>query len=148
MLLLAVKLNANSGHDLIANHWPLILIVVLLLILLTKVYTKASDKAKANHYIKKQNKAIKKQYHKNEQTAIRLINQIIGLLDQQMSYVDDPSQLDYFKEQYQGMREDLSNDQQVHVSAYDLYNQYVHNFNDTQSQLATTMLELTKLFRN
>lgn len=148
MLLLAVKLNANSGHDLIANHWPLILIVVLLLILLTKVYTKASDKAKANRYVKKQNKAIKKQYHKNEQTAIRLINQIIGLLDQQMSYVDDPSQLDYFKEQYQGMREDLSNDQQVHVSAYDLYNQYVHNFNDTQSQLATTMLELTKLFRN
>ena len=148
MLLLAVKLNANSGHDLIANHWPLILIVILLLILLTKVYTKASDKAKAKHYIKKQNKAIKKQYHKNEQTAIRLINQIIGLLDQQMSYVDDPSQLDYFKEQYQGMREDLSNDQQVHVSAYDLYNQYVHNFNDTQSQLATTMLELTKLFRN
>lgn len=148
MLFLAIKLNANSGHDLIVNHWPLILIVVLLLILLTKVYTKASDKAKANHYIKKQNKAIKKQYHKNEQTAIRLINQIIGLLDQQMSYVDDPSQLDYFKEQYQGMREDLSNDQQVHVSAYDLYNQYVHNFNDTQSQLATTMLELTKLFRN
>lgn len=148
MLLLAVKLNANSGHDLIANHWPLILIVVLLLILLTKVYTKASDKAKAKHYVKKQNKAIKKQYHKNEQTAIRLINQIIGLLDQQMSYVDDPSQFDYFKEQYQGMREDLSNDQQVHVSAYDLYNQYVHNFNDTQSQLATTMLELTKLFRN
>ena len=142
------KLSANIGHDIVAKHWPIILVIILLLIVLTKLYTKASDKAKVKHYVKKQNKIAQKQYRQSEKDAIRIIDRILGLLKQQMSYVEDPSGLQYFEQQYQSMRDDLSKDRQVQVSAYDLYNLYVKNYNDTQSQLASEMYQLTKFFKN
>lgn len=144
----STKLSANIGHDIVAKHWPIILVIILLLIVLTKLYTKASDKAKVKHYVKKQNKIAQKQYRQSEKDAIRIIDRILGLLKQQMSYVEDPSGLQYFEQQYQSMRDDLSKDRQVQVSAYDLYNLYVKNYNDTQSQLASEMYQLTKLFKN
>lgn len=144
----STKLSANIGHDIVAKHWPIILVIILLLIVLTKLYTKASDKAKVKHYVKKQNKIAQKQYRQSEKDAIRIIDRILGLLKQQMSYVEDPSGLQYFEQQYQSMRDDLSKNRQVQVSAYDLYNLYVKNYNDTQSQLASEMYQLTKLFKN
>lgn len=144
----STKLSTNIGHDIVAKHWPIILVIILLLIVLTKLYTKASDKAKVKHYVKKQNKIAQKQYRQSEKDAIRIIDRILGLLKQQMSYVEDPSGLQYFEQQYQSMRNDLSKDRQVQVSAYDLYNLYVKNYNDTQSQLASEMYQLTKLFKN
>lgn len=141
-----MMMTITQMRNYLINHWVVIAIVVALAALFLK-WTNRFDANKPVRQAKKYNKKIQKQYKRDVSYALNLTNEILGLLDQRMSAVNDPGQLQYFKDQYTKVRYCLEQNQPLPFNLYDLLNLYTENYNDSSSQLASKMRQLAQSFR-